>query len=46
MKAYGRATRTAPTQKQAMRKSCLPAGIESAAFESLPANVKNITIDL
>ena len=30
--SLGRVTRTATTSKQAMRKSCLPAGIEPAAF--------------
>ena len=29
--SLGRVTRTATTSKQAMRKSCLPAGIEPAA---------------
>ena len=37
--SLGRVTRTATTSKQAMRKSCLPAGIEPAAFGagSIPA---------
>ena len=36
----------ATTQKQTMQKSCPYAGIEPAAFELPPANVKNLTIDL